>query len=94
MAMQDELTDVAWRSIDDIDLGWRDGRFAYLPPILRVMRALTLFSGNSRVSKAIKVLQKNPAPLPEYREVLAGLGIQAYQTPPLYHRQHVPILLF
>ena len=40
----------ARRSIDDIDQGWRAGYFAYLPPILRVMRALTRFSGNSRMS--------------------------------------------
>ena len=83
MEMQDELTDVTWRAITDIDQGWRAGYFAYLPPILRVMRALTRFGGTSRIPQAIKALQKNPAPSIEYREVLAGLGVQAYQTPTL-----------
>jgi endoribonuclease LACTB2 len=83
MPMQDELTQVQWRSVEVIDKGWREGQFAYLPPILRVMNALTLFAGASRVPEAIKWLQQNDADSIECREVLAGLCVQAYQTPTL-----------
>ena len=66
MEMQDELTDVTWRAITDIDQGWRAGYFAYLPPILRVMRALTRFGGPHAFLQAIKIA-KESAPSIEYR---------------------------
>ena len=80
---EDELTNIQWRKVDEIHQAWQQGEAFYLPPILRVMRALASESGNERIEHAIRQLQEHPSNLIESREVVEGLRVQAYRTPTL-----------
>ena len=87
-AAQDELTDIEWRGIDDIHQAWLNGEAFYLPPILRVMRALASERGEGRIENAIRQLQEHPSNPIESREVIGGLRVQAYRTPTLPPAEH------
>ena len=85
---QDELTDIQWRSVEDIHQAWLNGEAFYLPPILRVMRALASENGEGRMENAIRQLQEHPSNPIESREVIGGLRVQAYRTPTLPPAEH------
>ncbi|MBL92921.1 MAG: hypothetical protein CMH56_14050 [Myxococcales bacterium] len=85
---QDELTDIQWRRVDDVHQAWLNGEAFYLPPILRVMRALGSERGEGRMENAIRQLQEHPSNPIESREVIGGLRVQAYRTPTLPPAAH------
>lgn len=79
----DELEDLAWRSVHDIERGWAAGDVFLLPPIRHVVAALSAHADRD-VDGLVEALKQVPSPSDAYpRDIVAGVAIQPYQTPTL-----------